>query len=85
MNDNVIEFVEQDEFANVARIKVIGVGGGGSNAVRRMIEAELAGVEFFVVNTDVQALRTCHNATRVKIGENTTGGLGAGGEPGCRT
>ncbi len=81
MNDNVIEFVEQDEFANVARIKVIGVGGGGSNAVRRMIEAELAGVEFFVVNTDVQALRTCHNATRVKIGENTTGGLGAGANP----
>ena len=81
MNDNVIEFVEQDEFANVARIKVIGVGGGGSNAVRRMIEAELAGVEFYVVNTDVQALRTCHNATRVKIGENTTGGLRAGANP----
>ena len=81
MNDNVIEFVEQDEFANVARIKVIGVGGGGSNAVRRMIEAELAGVEFYVVNTDVQALRACHNATRVQIGENTTGGLGAGANP----
>ena len=81
MNDNVIEFVEQDEIANVARIKVIGVGGGGSNAVRRMIEAELAGVEFYVVNTDVQALRACHNATRVQIGENTTGGLGAGANP----
>ena len=81
MNDNVIEFVEQDEFSNVARIKVIGVGGGGSNAVRRMIEAELAGVEFYVVNTDVQALRACHNATRVQIGENTTGGLGAGANP----
>ena len=81
MNDNVIEFVEQDEFTNVARIKVIGVGGGGSNAVRRMIEAELAGVEFYVVNTDVQALRACHNATRVQIGENTTGGLGAGANP----
>ena len=81
MNDNVIEFVEQDEFANVARIKVIGVGGGGSNAVRRMVEAELAGVEFYVVNTDVQALRACHNAARVQIGENTTGGLGAGANP----
>ena len=81
MNDNVIEFVEQDEFSNVARIKVIGVGGGGSNAVRRMVEAELAGVEFYVVNTDVQALRACHNATRVQIGENTTGGLGAGANP----
>ena len=81
MNDNVIEFVEQDEFSNVARIKVIGVGGGGSNAVRRMIEAELAGVEFYVVNTDVQALRACHNASQVQIGENTTGGLGAGANP----
>ena len=81
MNDNVIEFVEQDEFTNIARIKVIGVGGGGSNAVRRMIEAELTGVEFYVVNTDVQALRACHNATRVQIGENTTGGLGAGANP----
>ena len=81
MNDNVIEFVEQDEFSNVARIKVIGVGGGGSNAVRRMIEAELAGVEFYVVNTDVQALRACHNASRVQIGANTTAGLGAGANP----
>ena len=81
MSDNVIEFIEQDEFSNIARIKVIGVGGGGSNAVRRMIEAELAGVEFYVVNTDVQALRACHNATRVQIGENTTGGLGAGANP----
>ena len=81
MNDNVIEFVEQEEFSNVARIKVVGVGGGGSNAVRRMIEAELAGVEFYVVNTDVQALRLCHNATQVQIGENTTGGLGAGANP----
>ena len=81
MNDNAIEFVEQDEFSNVARIKVIGVGGGGSNAVRRMIEAELAGVEFYVVNTDVQALRACHNAAQVQIGENTTGGLGAGANP----
>ena len=81
MNDHVIEFVEQEEFSNIARIKVIGVGGGGSNAVRRMIEAELAGVEFYVVNTDVQALRLCHNATQVQIGENTTGGLGAGANP----
>ena len=81
MNDNVIEFVEQDEFANIARIKVIGVGGGGSNAVRRMIDAELAGVEFYAVNTDGQALKQVHTATRVQIGENTTRGLGAGADP----
>ena len=72
---------EEDEFENLARIKVIGVGGGGSNAVKRMIEAELAGVEFYVVNTDLQALKTCQNATRVQIGINTTGGLGAGADP----
>jgi len=74
-----IEF-EQEEVENLACIKVIGVGGGGSNAVKRMIEAELTGVEFYVVNTDRQALRTCQNATKVQIGMNTTSGLGAGAD-----
>jgi cell division protein FtsZ len=77
---NMIEF-EKEEFEDLAHIKVIGVGGGGSNAVKRMIEAELTGVEFYVVNTDLQALRTCHNTTRVQIGINTTSGLGAGADP----
>ena len=81
MNDNFIEFEEQDEFSSTARIKVIGVGGGGGNAVRRMIETELAGVEFYVVNTDIQALRACQNALRVQIGKGTTHGLGAGANP----
>ena len=85
MNDNVIEFVEHDEFANVARIKVIGVGGGGSNAVRRMIEAELAGVEFYVVNTDVQALRMCHNATPVQDWRKYDRRAWCWSEPGDRT
>ncbi len=75
-----IEF-EQEEVEGLACIKVIGVGGGGSNAVKRMIEAELTGVEFYVVNTDRQALRTCQNATKVQIGMNTTSGLGAGADP----
>ena len=73
---------EQEEFENAsAKIKVIGVGGGGGNAVRRMIEAALTGIEFYAVNTDQQALSTCHGATQVKIGESTTKGLGAGSNP----
>ncbi|MCH8291529.1 cell division protein FtsZ [Candidatus Poribacteria bacterium] len=78
----MLEFVhEQDELEQLARIKVIGVGGGGGNAVKRMIEADMSGVEFYVVNTDFQALRTCQNATKVQIGLNTTGRLGAGADP----
>ena len=77
----MIDF-EQEEFDNAsAKIKVIGVGGGGGNAVRRMIEAALTGIEFYAVNTDQQALSTCHGATQIKIGENTTKGLGAGSNP----
>lgn len=76
----MIEF-EQEDFEALAKIKVIGVGGGGSNAVKRMIEQAMAGVEFYVVNTDHQALQACPNATRIPIGQNMTGGLGAGADP----
>ena len=77
----MIDF-EQEEFDNAsAKIKVIGVGGAGGNAVRRMIEAALTGIEFYAVNTDQQALSTCHGATQIPIGENTTKGLGAGSNP----
>jgi len=77
----MIEF-EKDEVATPAIIKVIGVGGGGGNAVNRMIEANLRGVEFYVVNTDVQALRRCREeAIKIQIGENITHGLGAGSNP----
>ena len=76
----MIEF-EQEDFEALANIKVIGVGGGGSNAVKRMIEQAMAGVEFYVVNTDHQALQACPNATRIPIGQNMTGGLGAGADP----
>jgi len=65
-----------------ARIKVIGVGGGGSNAVNRMIESKLSGVEFIAVNTDVQDLFKKSRATiKIQIGRNLTGGRGAGGKP----
>ena len=64
-----------------ARIVVLGVGGGGSNAVNRMIQAGVRGVEFIAVNTDTQALARCEAQTRLHIGEKLTRGLGAGGNP----
>ncbi|HXH24701.1 MAG TPA: cell division protein FtsZ [Vicinamibacterales bacterium] len=64
-----------------ARILVIGVGGGGSNAVNRMIQAGVRGVEFAAVNTDLQALHRSEAPTRIGIGEKLTRGLGAGGNP----
>jgi cell division protein FtsZ len=68
---------------NEARIKVIGVGGGGSNAVNRMIESEMSGVEFWIVNTDIQAMRMSPVLpdNRLQIGKELTRGLGAGGNP----
>jgi len=64
-----------------ARIKVVGVGGGGTNAVNRMIEEGIQGVEFVAVNTDAQALMLARAANKVRIGEKLTRGLGAGGNP----
>ena len=64
-----------------ARIKVIGVGGGGSNAVNRMVTSGLSGVEFIVANTDAQALATNAAPRRLQIGEKLTKGLGAGADP----
>ncbi len=64
-----------------AQIKVVGVGGGGGNAVNRMIEAGLKGVSYIVVNTDKQALNSSVAETKVQIGEKLTRGLGAGGNP----
>ena len=65
----------------MAQIKVIGVGGGGNNAVDRMIDDGLAGVEFISINTDGQALAKTKSATKIQIGEKLTKGLGAGGNP----
>jgi cell division protein FtsZ len=64
-----------------AKIKVIGVGGGGSNAVNRMISAGLGGVEFIVANTDVQALDQNQASVKIQIGQKLTKGLGAGADP----
>ena len=64
-----------------ARIKVIGVGGGGTNAVNRMIDAGLNGVEFLAMNTDVQVLNISKAPRKLQLGENSTRGLGAGGNP----
>jgi cell division protein FtsZ len=64
-----------------ALIRVVGVGGGGSNAVNRMIEESIAGVDFIAINTDQQALMGSRARQRVQIGERTTRGLGSGGDP----
>ena len=66
---------------NFASIKVVGIGGGGGNAVNRMIEEGLGGVEFIAINTDSQALLLSKAKTRVRIGDKLTRGLGAGGNP----
>ncbi len=65
-----------------ARIKIVGVGGGGGNAVNSMIERGLSGVEFVVVNTDIQALSNSASPSRVQVGKELTRGLGAGANPG---
>ena len=65
---------------NFALIRVIGVGGGGSNAVNRMIRAEMMGVEFIACNTDAQALLQSDAPHKIRIGDKITRGLGAGGD-----
>jgi len=75
----VLEFDMTQE--HVAQIKVIGVGGGGNNAVDRMIEEDLKGVEFITVNTDRQALSRSKATVKIQIGEKITRGLGAGANP----
>ncbi|MEB3222099.1 MAG: cell division protein FtsZ [Candidatus Sericytochromatia bacterium] len=70
-----------DKHNSVANIKVVGVGGGGSNAVNRMIENGLTGVEFWTINTDAQALALAKADRKLQIGQKITRGLGAGGNP----
>jgi cell division protein FtsZ len=70
-----------EESPRGARIKVIGVGGGGGNAVNRMIQAQMEGVEFIAANTDVQALKLCQAPVKLQLGVRLTSGLGAGANP----
>src|SRR5438093_6802850 len=72
----------RDQTGNfLAVIKVVGVGGGGTNAVNRMVDAGLTGVEFIAVNTDAQALLMCDADVKIHIGSQATRGLGAGADP----
>ena len=73
--------IKINEADNAARIIVIGVGGAGNNAVNRMIDENIAGVEFIGLNTDKQALQFCKAPTVLQIGEKLTKGLGAGARP----
>jgi cell division protein FtsZ len=77
--NQISSFTSQLE--SFAHIKVVGVGGGGCNAVERMIKEGLQGVEFIAINTDAQALMLSSASTRVRIGEKLTRGLGSGGNP----
>ncbi|MHB1794721.1 MAG: cell division protein FtsZ [Acidobacteriaceae bacterium] len=79
--DESLRIQYQDEVPRGAKIKVIGVGGGGGNAVNRMIEAHVEGVEFIVANTDAQALRSSKAPVKLQLGMKLTSGLGAGANP----
>src|SRR3984957_15102512 len=79
--DDDLRIHYQDEIPHGARIKVIGVGGGGNNAVNRIIAANVVGVEFIVANTDVQALQVSNAPVKLQLGVKLTSGLGAGANP----
>ena len=81
MEDNGLRICFNEEARNDARIKVIGVGGGGNNAVNRMIDSGMENIEFIVANTDLQALRMSRAATKIQLGVKLTNGLGAGANP----
>ena len=74
-------FEISNEFEEVTKIKVIGVGGGGGNAINRMINANVQGVEFIAINTDKQVLSNSKATHKIQIGEKTTSGQGAGARP----
>ncbi|MFR2885599.1 MAG: cell division protein FtsZ [Merdibacter sp.] len=70
-----------NEFNQVANIKVFGIGGGGSNAVNRMVADGVKGVTFYIANTDVQVMKNSDCENKIVLGRETTKGLGAGGNP----
>ena len=73
--------IKSNDADSAAKIIVVGVGGAGNNAVNRMIDEEIGGVEFIGINTDKQALQLCKAPTLLQIGEKLTKGLGAGAKP----
>ena len=73
--------MDAGQYVQVAKIKVIGVGGGGCNAVARMVEEGVQGVEFYVANTDAQILNGTKVQNKIVLGKDLTKGLGAGGDP----
>jgi cell division protein FtsZ len=81
MNENDLRIQYDETMPRNARIKVIGVGGGGNNAVNRMIAAHVEGVEFIAANTDVQALQSSNAPVKLQLGVRLTSGLGAGANP----
>src|ERR1700675_132268 len=81
MEDNGLRICFNEEARNDARIKVIGVGGGGNNAVNRMIDSGMEHIEFIVANTDLQALRMSRAPVKLQLGVKLTNGLGAGANP----
>src|SRR2546428_3988769 len=76
-----IVFDDSEQAISGASIKVIGIGGGGGNAINRMIEAGIQGVQFLVANTDLQSLKASQASVKLQIGEKLTRGLGVGGDP----
>jgi len=81
IEDNGLRISFNEEFRNDARIKVIGVGGGGNNAVNRMIDSGMENIEFIAANTDLQALRMSRAGIKIQLGVKLTNGLGAGANP----
>ncbi len=79
-NNNLKIYIDEPPITG-AKIIVIGVGGGGGNAVNRMIDAGIKGVDFIVVNTDLQALNDSQSPIKIQLGSNLTRGLGAGANP----
>ena len=73
--------IVNNEFEAAAKILVVGVGGGGNNAVNRMVDSQISGVEFLGVNTDKQALQLCKSPRLLQIGDKITQGLGCGAQP----
>lgn len=79
--DDILPRTNSQSMSNQANIKVVGVGGGGGNAVNRMIAAGLSGVDFWVMNTDAQVLQMSSSVNSIQLGSKLTNGLGAGGDP----